>query len=280
MRALLPAILVLLPMTASAAAPDVMYAERSALLGADRTCGLFDPPLRAALEAATVQARGALLRSGWTEDRADRLGRAATAEGGAKRCSDPAIAAAARNARAGFAGWARLMSMRFTGGASGWNASRIHDHDDFYLRQDVTSPRAMTFGIRQEGPRAAVGLMLPLGATEAAPAAARLYFRDRARAPRSAADLPGRVSTGLAALAASRASSETLWASSRRTVQVKERRAAVFLFPDAAMAKIGALDPREALVLEVDTAAGLQRFYVEVGDFAAGQAFLQAQAGS
>ena len=280
MRALLLAALALVPVTASAAPPEVAYAERSALLGADRTCGLFDPSLRAALEAATGQARGVLLRSGWTEEHADSLGRAATAEGGAKRCNDPAIATAARNARAGFTGWTRLMSMRFAGGASGWKASRIHDHDDFYLRQDVSTPRAAIFGIRQEGSHAAVGLMAPLVGAETAPAAARLYFRDRARAPRSAADLPGRVSTGLASLAASRASSETVWASSRRVVTVKERRAAVFLFPDAVMGKIGALDPREALVLEVDTAAGVARFYVEVGDFAAGQAFLQAQAGS
>jgi hypothetical protein len=41
-----------------------------------------------------------------------------------------------------------------------------------------------------------------------------------------------------------------------------------------------ALDPREAIEIEVDGARGLLRFFVEVGDYAAAQAFLQAQAGS
>ena len=262
---------------AAAIGPEVAYAERSALLGADRTCGLFDPGLRAALEAATWQARGVLLRSGWSETRTDSLGRAATAEGGAKRCSDPAIATAARNARAGFTGWTRLMAMRFDGGARAWSARRISDRDGFYLRQDMTTPRNAAFGIRHEGTAAAVGFMLPLGVNEPPPSGARLYFRDRTRAPRSAADLPGRTRNDLPSLAASRASSVTIWASARRLDEAKDHRLAMFVFPNSVMDRIGALDPREAIEVEIDGATGVSRFYVEVGDFAAARAFLQAQ---
>lgn len=279
MRAAVLALL-LVATPAAAVGPEVAFAERSALLGADRTCGLFDPGLRAALKAATAQARGVLLRSGWSEARANTLGRRAAAEGGARRCNDPVLAAAATNARAGFDGWTRVMSMRFAGGERAWTARRTRDAEGFYLRQEMTTPRAATFGVRQEGPRAAVALMIPLAANEPMPSGARMYFRDRARAPRSAADLPGRTRTGLAAMAASHNSASVVWTSARRLEQTRDRRAAMLLFPDSVITQIVALDPREAIEVEVDGARGVTRFYVEVGDYAAAQAFLQAQAGS
>lgn len=279
MRAAVIALL-LVATPAAAVGPEVAFAERSALLGADRTCGLFDPGLRAALKAATAQARGVLLRSGWSEARADDLGRRASAEGAAKRCTDPAVTAAATNARAGFDGWTRVMSMRFAGGERAWTARRTRDADGFYLRQEMTAPRAATFGVRQEGPRAAVALMIPLAANEPMPSGARMYFRDRTRAPRSAADLPGRTRTGLAAMAASHNSATVVWTSGRRLEQARDKRAALLLFPDSVLTQLAALDPREAIEVEVDGARGVTRFYVEVGDYAAAQAFLQAQAGS
>lgn len=268
--------LLLVATPAAAVGPEVAFAERSALLGADRTCDLFDPGLRAALKAATAQARGALLRSGWSEERADMLGRRASAEGAARRCTDAAVTGAAANARAGFDGWTRVMSMRFAGGERAWTARRTRDADGFYLRQEITAPRLATFGIRQEGARAAVALRMPMATGEAAPSGARLYFRDRTRAPRSAADLPGRTRTGLAALAASRNSATTVWASARRTEGAGDKRAALLVFPDAVIAQLAALDPRESVEIEIDGARGVTRFYVEVGDYAAAQAFLQA----
>ncbi len=279
MRAAVIALL-LVATPAAAVGPEVAFAERSALLGADRTCGLFDPGLRAALKAATAQARGVLLRSGWSEARADDLGRRAAAEGATRRCNDPVLADVATNARAGFDGWTRVMSMRFAGGERAWTARRTRDADGFYLRQEISAPRAATFGVRQEGQRAAVALMVPLAANEATPSGARMYFRDRSRAPRSAADLPGRTRTGLAALAASRNSATVVWASARRTEATRDRRAAMLVFPDSVITQIVALDPREAIEIEVDRPGGVLRFYVEVGDYAAAQAFLQAQAQS
>src|SRR5687768_14204872 len=47
----------------AAGAADLFY-ERSVLRAADQRCGLFDPKISAALEAARAQARGAALRGG------------------------------------------------------------------------------------------------------------------------------------------------------------------------------------------------------------------------
>lgn len=261
---------------AAAAGPEVAFAERSALLGANRVCGLFDPSVAAALGAATAQARGVLLRAGWSEARADALGASARSEGARRPCNDPVLTSAAASARAGFAGWSRLPSMRFAGGERSWVARRTRDIDGFVIRQDMNTPRVAIFGVRESGAGAALTLLLPLSANEAAPASARLYFRDRTRAPRSAADLPGRTRTGLDALSASRASATAVLAQSRSVETVQRARRAVLTFPDAVLAQLAALDPREAVEIELDGPRGVTRLLVEVGDLAAARAFLAA----
>jgi hypothetical protein len=279
MRALFLTLL-LLATPAAAAGPEVTFAERSALLGADRACGLFTPSLRSALDAATAQARGAVLRSGWTELRTDSLAASARAEGARRRCDDPLLQRTAESARQGFAGWARLPSMRFAGGTRIWMARRTQDPDKFYLRQDIDAPHAAAFGLREDGRRASVTLRLPLAAGESAPSSARIYFRDRARAPRSAADLPGRTRNDLPALAASRAAATVVIAQARHVETGERGRAALFVFPDSALHAMAVLDPREAATIELDTPKGLMRLYLEIGDLGAARAFLAAQPGA
>ncbi|MDX2235164.1 MAG: hypothetical protein NW200_11770, partial [Hyphomonadaceae bacterium] len=202
----------------------------------------------------------------------------ARAEGARRPCADPVLTRAADGARAGFAGWARLASMRFAGGERAWLARRTQDADRFYLRQDL--PGQAIFGIRETGAGAALSLRMPLSPGAAAPAGARLYFRDRARAPRSAADLPGRTATGLHTLAASRASATVVFAQDRRIETVERARFAALTFPDAALDALAALDPREAVEIEIDAPGGARRLYLEVGDLAAARAFLRAQPGA
>jgi hypothetical protein len=136
----------------------------------------------------------------------------------------------------------------------------------------MIAPRIASFGVRHDG----VALVLPLAANEIAPASARLYFRDRTRAPRSAADLPGRTRTGLAALTASRATATAVVAQSRSVETVERARRAVLTFPDSTLALLAALDPREAIEIELDGPRGVTRLLVEVGDLAAARAFLAA----
>lgn len=265
---------------AAAAGADQVFAERRALLAADTRCDLFPPALRQALEASTFQARTALLRSGWTAARADQLGSAAAAEVGARRCDDPVLARAASTAKAGFDGWTRVMSMRFPGAERGWLARRAPDPQGFFIRQDIALPRAATFGVRRDGTGGSLVLTVPLTPSEAAPSAARLSYRDISRAPRSAVDTPGRTAKGLAAAVASPATSKVILPRDRR-LETGERnaRAVVFTFPDAAMADLKRLDPRETIAITLDARTPVT-LLVEVGDLAAAHAFLAAEAGS
>jgi hypothetical protein len=279
MRAFLASIAVLsFAGPAVAAGADQVFAERKALLAADMRCDLFTPALRQALEASTFQARTTLLRAGWTAARADDLGRAAGAEVSRRPCGDPVLTRAAANARAGFAGWARLMSMRFPGVERAWLARRAPDPQGFYIRQDISAPRTAIFGVRRDGEGGSLVLLLPLAPGEAAPGAARLSFRDTTRAPRSVADTPGRVATGLQAVVASPATARITHARAR-VVEIGERgaRAVAFVFPDAALAQIKGLDPREAIAVTVDARTPVT-LLIEVGDIAAAHAFLAAEA--
>lgn len=263
---------------AAAAGAEVLFAERSALLAADRRCDLFSPQLRQALEASTFQARGVLLRSGWTAARADALARGAARDVSNRRCDDPVLARAAADARAGFAGWTRMMGMTFPGGERTWSARRAADPQGFYIRQDIPGPRPAVFGVRRVGDGGSLMLVLPLRPGEAVPATARLSFRDTVRAPRSIADTPGRTGHGLASLAASPATARVTHASAR-AVETGERgaRAVVFTFPDATLYAMKGLDPREAMTLTLDGRTPIT-LYVEVGDIAAAHAFLAAEA--
>lgn len=263
---------------AAAAGAEVLFAERSALLAADRRCDLFSPQLRQALEASTFQARGVLLRSGWTAARADALARGAARDVSNRRCDDPVLARAAADARAGFAGWTRMMGMTFPGGERTWSARRAADPQGFYIRQDIPGPRPAVFGVRRVGDGGSLMLVLPLRPGEAVPSTARLSFRDTVRAPRSIADTPGRTGHGLASLAASHATARVTHASAR-AVETGERgaRAVVFTFPDATLYAMKGLDPREAMTLTLDGQTPIT-LYVEVGDIAAAHAFLAAEA--
>lgn len=259
-----------------------MFAERKALLAADMRCDLFTPALRRALEASTFQARTTLLRSGWTAARADDLGRRAAAEVASRPCRDPVLTHAAADARSGFSGWTRLMSMRFPGVERAWLARRAPDPQGFYIRQDIAGPPGTTrtsaiFGVRRDGQGGSLVLLVPLGPRDLAPSSARLSYRDTTRAPRSVADIPGRTVTGLAGAVASPSTARITLARARVIeTGAHDARAVVFVFPDAALAQIKALDPRDTVAITLDARTPVT-VLIEVGDIAAAHAFLAAE---
>lgn len=265
------------PALAQPAAPTAQaaYAERRALLEADRVCTLFDPGMRAALVSTAGQARGALLRGGWTMARIGELESAAVAAARSRRCGDERTEAAANRARLGYGAWARTHAMTFTGVTRSWLARRTPDPaDQWMLRQEIDAPRAATFGLRGFDGHQELTLILPLTANGNAPGAAELLLRDPARARNSQMDVPGRTARGLAAGAPAPAWSRGYQAQARRIETVRGQRRALFLFPAAAADAMASLDPREAAEIRLGDGT---RLYVEIGDFAAARAFLAAQ---
>jgi hypothetical protein len=118
----------------------------------------------------------------------------------------------------------------------------------------------------------------------AQPYAARLLLRDQTRSPRAYLDGLGGGSTSRLPLARRLpppGALKTYVAAARSTApdELLPKGAEdgwAFRFPDAAAQELAKLDPREAVAVEFLFRGDVtRRAYVEVGDFAAGRAFLQ-----
>ncbi|WP_269713978.1 hypothetical protein [Caulobacter sp. NIBR2454] len=269
----------------AASAMDLYY-ERTVMVAADGRCRLFTPQLRAALSSGQAQARGAALRAGASPDQIAATGRRAQAAAGRAACNSPDITLAARRVREGFEGYARLQMQRFPGEIASWTADRAISQQQavWRLSQPASfgADRAI-FGLSANvgGSRTALTAVVAF-ADEAQPFTARIVMRDigktggaylsrgGARAP-LATRLPPRTATR-AFLAQARGGAE------KSLLPAGAKRGMSFRFPEAAATAIEALDPREAIAVEFLFAGPrgdvVRTAYVEVGDFAAGRAFL------
>ncbi len=279
-----------LPGVAAATSAAGLYYERTVMREADGRCHLFAPEIAAALSASSLQARGAALRAGSGQSAllaaADRARLAAFSV----PCASPDLNTAAERVKKAFAGYARMTAMTFPGGQYAWQAERnpiapVVDHravdgPRWRLsepgRWDGAGEGALTFGIAadQAAPVVAVAAAQAQGAFSAF-----FIVRDPAKAaapyfdPRRP-DLAGRAPTPGAA--------RTFVASARRPAPASllpggKGRGALFAFPAAAAEALAGLDPREAVVVEFAyQGRPPERALFEVGDFAAGRAFLMA----
>jgi hypothetical protein len=278
---LLGAALAAAPGVARAQPLDLFY-ERTVMKAADSRCGLFTPDLARALSAAAAQARGAALRAGASPDEVARAERVARLRAAEADCRSKDVVTAASRVKQAFAGYSRIYRLTYPGDVAGWQADRyVSDSNPWRLRQDAAfGPDRMSFGLA--GDDAGALIAVAQFADGATPYGARLVMRDLTRSsgpylgrtatgPTSRLSLPKRLpppgaSIAVLAEARKRAGKELAakgegWA---------------FRFPASAQRALAALDPREAVAVEfLFPGDRVRRAYVEVGDFAAGQAFLQ-----
>ncbi len=276
---LLGAALLAAPVAAHARPAD-LFLERTAVGLAGDRCGLLTPDVSAALAAAAQQARGAALRAGVDARTLSALEHDTRLRAAQLDCRSDRVVAAVARAREAYSGYRRISRLSYPGHVAGWRADRGSGRTARWrLAQDARfGADRMTFGLA--GWDGANGLVAVAEfADGATPYAARLVLRDGARTmgpyllsggksvPLSR-KLPPRAATrSVLAEARSKASSELLpkdaetgWA---------------FRFPAQAAGELAALDPREAVAVEFLFSGGVRTAYVEVGDFAAGRAFLQ-----
>jgi hypothetical protein len=273
-RIFVAALLCLVGAPAAADPPNAQaaFVERTGLLHIDTRCHVLSAGPRTALEAGAAQARGALLRAGWTMARLSELEAAVLQAARERACTDPRVATSVAEARASFEYWAETGSMEFPGWQRAWVARRTTGPNGFRLSQRIDAPTRATFGVRErEG-----GQRLSLVTDQGAPTAARLILRDAARSRAGALDLSTRVAYGLQAgapgVGAVTRSFAGVRATERRTGSGGQQ--VVFAFPDEAFRALLALDPRESATLELSSGAVTQRLYIEVGDIAAARTFL------
>ena len=273
------------PSWASASSLDLFY-ERAIMSAVDARCNLFYPAIGSALNVAKYQARGAALRAGTDAATLLQISQRAQTKAYSISCTSPDIATAAGRVRAAFEGYARMQKMDYPGDIVGWKADRGSSTVAlrWRLTQDVTqNGDRLLFGLAGRSGANAL-LALTHFKNGQAPYSARLVIRDgqltfgpfldaRGARPRTI-PLDRRFAangaqTSFTAEARSSAGSDLLpkgltsgWA---------------FRFPAEAARQMAALDPRESVAIDfIFPDDSVRRLYVEVGDFAAGRAFLQS----
>ncbi|MFN3930206.1 MAG: hypothetical protein ACK4JY_00530 [Brevundimonas sp.] len=254
------------------AGADNTYYERAFVLAADARCGLFDEAVDAALTAATAQARGAALRSGAAEAELNAIALRARARAAAVSCRDPQLAVVRDRVDGAFSGWVRTPRMTFAGDRQPWVADRTHWSEPGWRLMQASRVGAspVAFGYDGEaGEPALTAVVSFVGRSR--PNAARIVFRDIAKAPRAW------VSGGGLPPVSTRASVWATGVSAADPALLAEgsRAGEAWRFPAAAADRLARLDPRETFLIEFhfrDGSVALARF--EAGDFAAGRAFM------
>ena len=268
---------VLAPVAADAASALDLYYERTLMSAAHERCGLFAPSVAAALDAAARQARGAALRAGTAEARVREIGAKAYGRAQGVGCASPDLTIAAQRVRTAFDGWSKVAKMSFPGETAAWNADRSAYRSPTWRLSQAGKVGAdrVVFGVAgQEKDSGLVAVVrFPDGRR---PYAARLVFRDQARAPTPWLGAP--ANRPLPPRTASRVVMAQAVATAAPSLTPKgvEGEALVFRFPADTARQIGALDPRERFAVEfVFRNEEVRTARFEVGDFAAGQAFLK-----
>lgn len=283
MRLVFAALAAALSLSTTAAATEppsaqAAFVERRGLLEADAQCRIFTPQVRAALLVSALQARGALLRGGWSLAQLDELENATVAAARARACGDPRTNSAAATARAAYNTTFRSNSMEFPGWARTWSARRVAASDGWRLRQDISEPISASFGVRQRNGVEQFVLVLPASSEGAAPRTASLQLRNPSRSDASSLDLAGRMARGLEAGLPGPGAAMTLSATRRIEHPNLFATQAVFVFSDEAFRLLCALDPRETVEIDLSGGRMRQRLLVEVGDVAAARGFLATRA--
>lgn len=275
------------PGLANARPTDLFY-ERTVMSAADARCDLFAPEVGAALAASAAQARGAALRAGTPSSVLRAIETNARNKVAAVDCASSDITLAAGRVKTAFSGYAKITRLTYPGDVAPWQADRSGARTTSWrLSQETTfGADRMAFGLAgRDGP----GVLIAVArfSDGAQPYAARLLLRDGQRSSQpyldrwtggSTARLPlDRRMPPRSALKAYSASARSPAGADLLPRDAKSGWA--FRFPDAAALELAGLDPREAIAVEFLFPGDVtRRAYVEVGDFAAGRAFLRVAA--
>ena len=267
------------------------YYERALMHAADARCHIFTPDLASALGAAQAQARGAALRGGATSRSLLALAGQADARQAALACNSRDLAIAAGRVKTAFEGYSHLMHMSYPGDDAPWQADRSLPMRTPIWRLSQSAASALgpvTFGLAGDYSRPATLLAVADFGAAGTPYAAQLFVRDIVRAPEpylQAVSIASWARLPLAERAPPRSAvlvfaAEQRADADRSLLPRGSTSAQAFRFPPAAAQALTQLDPREAatLVFLFQDRSGprVSRAYVEVGDFAAGEAFLAA----
>lgn len=262
------------------AQPADLFFERMVMSAVDDRCNLFTPGVSAALAAGAAQARGAALRAGSDARSLKALEQDAKSRALYIDCKSPPVTNAAARVKSAFAGYQRVQRMTYRGDLTEWRADRgVGRTARWRLSQSASfGSNQMIFGLAgREGASALVAVAsFP---DKRAPYSARLVMRDTGRTMGPYLDTRTRQPLSRKLPPASATRSYVAEARAGAEDELLPKGAAggwAFRFPAHAAQALADLDPREAVAVEfLFPGERVRVAYVEVGDFAAGRAFLQ-----
>ncbi len=270
------------PTALYANAADQLY-ERTLMTAADGRCRLFSSTVSAALDASRAQARGATLRSGASELQVAALEQRARAKAAGAACDSKDLALAASRVKKAFEGYSQMLAMNYPGDVASWKAERSVSATIpvWRLSQPATfGGDRLMFGLAG---RAKAMMAVATFDNGQRPYAARILARDTSRT--LGPYIASNAGRNLASKVAPRNANLVFTAQTREEAPLtllptSAKTGLAFRFPPAAIDAMLRLDPREAVTVEfVFQGRGgdevTRKAYIEVGDFAAGYAFLR-----
>ncbi len=275
------------PLAADAAAIDTYY-EHTLMKAADARCHMFSLDLASAIGVGQALARTAALRAGVDEDQLAAKAARAIARADIEPCDSKDLATVAGRERTAFQSYEHLQSIPYNGDFQNWWAVRQASNSGrvWNLSQRATFGRdSLTFGLTSTHDVFELMAVVRF-ADGATPYAAQLVMRDRLKSTRPFLDQRAADTKGIIPLVARvtpRTSTISYLADAKgepdRLVRPAGKGSAIaYRFPAAAANAMILLDPREAVQIDfLFPGAGrdqVRTAYIEVGDFAAGKAFL------
>ncbi|MEZ5939514.1 MAG: hypothetical protein R3C52_15045 [Hyphomonadaceae bacterium] len=257
------------------------YLERAAITAADLRCDLFSEGERYALKTGLYQARGELLRHNYAPEKIQQAADDVAANARSLGCGHPSVAEVAARVRDSYRQFAKTTFLEFPALHATWEASRS-PHDAWAVRQtDAESGAILGVRRRPTGDEKELQLAFAMPMKGPPPSAARIFIRDTDRVEQPWLGGFSGVSDRL--VAPPRAITRTEWAGDLLRFTDNTRQPFyVFYFSAATLARIEALDPREAVQVETtpDPRAGgeVQTWLFEAGDLAAADAFVRIPA--
>ncbi len=266
------------------------YLERAAIAAANEKCRLFTDGERMALQAGLFQARNELLRADYAVAQINALTAEVSAHAKTLGCEHPSVQNVAATIRDSYRQFAKTNFMTFPGKHADWEASRSI-HDTWGTKQtqpdtgailglrridpadERTAPRAQT----QTGEKV-LRLAASVPATGPAPSSAQLRIRDPAKL--SEPWIGGLMGDRSGLTPPPRAVATPIWAGRQANEwAARNEPVYVFYFGQDAIDRIEALDPREAVTLELTPSPRAReqeptRIVFEAGDFAAAHHFV------
>ena len=261
-------------------AQDQFY-ERSFVAALNVRCELFDARSTAALEAARLQVRGALIRADVPEAVLAEAVSVSDRAAMALDCEAEETLALAERFQDAFSGYLTLRTMDFPGESRGWTTDRGPlAYGAGWVGWQDAEPLRTGVAAFADGPALAVRAPQDAGRLTGA----RLVLRDPTGEPNLfdptiGGLLPARPGAEWVRYGPPDHASTHYWAAARFTPEESEALGGPgFRFGDDAAIALAAADPRETVRIDFIGPLGepAAQIWVEVGDFAAALAFLRA----